>query len=129
MKLKLQILKDRYAIFRFEPDSEIPDWIKNSDFYSFSKTKNELSVVGRNPERPFEELNVNQDWRILKIPGPLNFSLTGIIAEISGILGKSNIPVFIISTYDTDYFMVKDQDLAKSIDSLEAFGHEITFEN
>ena len=71
---------------------------------------------------------MNSDWRALKIAGPLDLTLVGIIAEISRILKDSNISIFSISTYETDYVMVKNRDLNKAVDSLKANGHEIIFE-
>lgn len=129
MKLNLIILKDTYAIYRFNNDNNIPEWIKDSDFYSVTRTQDELSIICKQFDRITEEPTVNKDWRILKIQGPLDFSLVGIIAGISGILEKNKISIFTISTYDTDYILIKIQDLDKTIDSLKANGHEITYEN
>ncbi|HKJ81311.1 MAG TPA: ACT domain-containing protein [Ignavibacteriaceae bacterium] len=128
MRLKLIILKDSYAIYRFNNNVDIPEWIKDSDFSSVTRTRDELSIVSRQADNIKEEYKADIDWRIIKIQGPLNFSLVGIIAEISGILGDNNIPVFTVSTYDTDYILVKNRDIDKTIDSLAAHGHEITYE-
>jgi hypothetical protein len=129
MQLNLIILKDKYAIYRFETDSDIPNWIRNSDFYSITKTKDELSIISKQLDLTTEVPETNKDWRILKIQGPLDFSLIGIIAEISRILKEIKISIFTISTYDTDYIFLKNQDLNKAIDSLKANGHKITYEN
>ncbi len=125
MQLTFIILKDKYAIYKFKPNSDIPDWIKTSDFYSITRTKNELSIVSKQNDVMTESQESNTDWKILKIKEPLDFSLIGIIAEISGILKEAQISIFTISTYDTDYILVKNQDLNKAIDSLKANGHEI----
>ena len=125
MKLKLIILKSKYAICRFDSDSDIPMWIKDSEFFSVTRTEDELSVVSRQSDSNPEITEINKDWRILKIQGPLDFSLVGIIAEISRILKEINITIFTISTFETDYILVKNKDLDKAIDSLTANGHEI----
>lgn len=129
MKLNLIILKDIYAIYRFNHDIDIPAWVKDSDFYSVTRTHDELSVVCKQSDLITEGSAVNTDWRIIKIQGPLDFSLVGIIAEVSGILKKIKISIFTISTYDTDYILVKNQDLDKAVDSLKFNKHVIFFEN
>jgi hypothetical protein len=128
MHLTLIILKDIYTIYKFKPDSDIPDWIKNSDFYSVTKTKDELSVVSKQIDLLTETQGINKDWTILRIQGPLDFSLIGIIAEISGILEEAKISIFTISTYDTDFILVKNKNLIKAIDSIKANGHKIKYE-
>lgn len=127
MMLNLIILKDTYAIYRFNSDIDIPEWIKDSDFYSVTRTQDELSVVSKQYDSITEEYAVNAGWRVIKIQGPLDFSLVGIIAEVSGLLKKRKISIFTISTYDTDYILVKSQDLGKAVDSLKSNGHIITF--
>jgi hypothetical protein len=122
--LTIDILPDNYSIFRFSSESEIPDWIYSSDFYSITKTKDEISVVAFQTDEA-AGLQCNRDWRVLKIAGPLDFSLIGIVANISTALSDKKIPVFIISTYDTDYILVKQNDLFAGIKALEEIGHKI----
>lgn len=129
MELNLKILKDKYVIYRLETYSDIPDWIKDSDFYSITKTKDEISVISKQHDLTTEIPEANKDWRIMKIQGPLDLTLVGIQAEISGILKENNIPIFTISTYDTDYIFVKIHDINKAADSLKANGYGITYEN
>lgn len=127
MNLNLQLLNDKYAICRFNIDSVIPDWIKDLDFYSVTKTKDELSVVCKQSGL-LNDCEINEDWRILKVVGPLDLSFIGIIAEISGILKENEISIFTISTYETDYILVKSNDLNRAIDSLKAKGYEMIYE-
>jgi hypothetical protein len=129
MQLNFEILKDKYAIYRFKSDVNIPSWISDSDFYSVTKTKDELSIVCKQHNPLANTSDINNDWKILKLKGPLNLSLVGIIAEVSGILKESEISIFTISTYETDYILVKNQDLSKAIDSLKANGHKVSYEN
>ena len=125
MKHTLTVLKDVYAICQLNSNSEIPGWIKDSDFYSFTRTKDEVSIVCKQSAIQGSKNKTNKNWRILKIMGPLDFSLIGIIAEISAILKKHKISVFVISTYETDYIMVKNSDLNKAIVALKNDGHKI----
>lgn len=74
-------------------------------------------------ESVFEEIICNNDWRVIKIKGPLDFSLTGIIARISGILFENNIPIFTISTFNTDYIMIKQKDLTSGLNALQREGY------
>ncbi len=129
MTLKLTILNKKYSIYKFLNQSVLPDWIYSSDFYSITGTKDELSVVAVQNDSISENVKCNKNWRILKIEGPLDFSLTGIIASITCILKKENIPVFIISTYDTDYILVKQKNLNNSIKALRKKGYSVSKEN
>jgi hypothetical protein len=128
MALQLIILKNTFAIYRFNPDVEVPEWISDSAFYSVTKSPDELSVVCEQNENHTGATAVSSDWKALKIAGPLDLSLIGIIAEISRILKESNISIFSIATYETDYILVKNRDLNKAVDSLKANGHKIVNE-
>jgi len=120
------LLKDTYAIYKFKSSSKTPRWIENSEFYSVTKTKDELSIVCKQMEVKLPIGGVaDTNWRMIKIAGPLDLSLTGIIAEISGVLAESAVPVFTISTYHTDYFMVKEENLDKAITVLKESGYKI----
>lgn len=124
MKLSLHVLKDFYMISRFRPGSELPAF-NTSEFYSITGTTEELSVVCKQTETSEVFPNANKNWRVLKIAGPLDFSLIGILAEISCILKNVKIPIFTISTYDTDYILVKNDFLPKAIEALLEKGYEI----
>jgi len=126
--VKLIVSEKRYSIYKFESGSVLPDWIYSSDFYSITKTEYELSVVAHQTDLMSENITCNRDWRILKIEGPLDFALTGVIANISDILKEKKISVFVISTYDTDYVLVKQDKIDMAIKSLKEKGHEISIE-
>jgi hypothetical protein len=125
MNLNIEILKDKYAIYKLTPDSEIPSWIKDLDFYSITKTRDELSLVCKQNDSLNDAFEINKNWKILKIIGHLDLSIIGVIAEISRILKENKISIFTISTYDTDYVLVKERDLNRAVDSLKANGHII----
>jgi len=128
MKLNFIVLKKRYSIYKFNSESGLPDWIYSSDFYSITKTEDELSAIAVQTDIISEEIISSKDWRIFKVEGPLDFSLIGIIAEITEILKEIKISVFIISTYNTDYILVKDTDLNNGINALKAEGHNVSME-
>ena len=97
---KLLILKGKFAICRFNHNSSLPSWVNQGDFYSITKSKDEISVVC-NQENVKGVKRVEKNWKVLKIEGPLDFSLIGIISKISTILAENNISIFVISTFDT----------------------------
>jgi hypothetical protein len=129
MAFNLIVLSKKYSIYKFLNQTVLPDWIYSSDFYSITGTKDELSVVASQNDSISDNIKCNKNWRILKISGPLDFSLVGIIADITCILKEKNIPVFIISTYDTDYIFIKQKDLNNGIKALTRKGYTFLNEN
>ena len=126
--MNFEVLESNYAIYRFGNESSLPDWIYSSDFYSITKTKDEISVVAAQNDLIFIDIECNKDWRIIKIEGPLDFSLVGIIADISAIFKSVKISIFTLSTYNTDYFLIKQKDLDTGIQSLIENDHKVTIE-
>jgi hypothetical protein len=126
--MNFEVLECDYAIYRFGISSLLPDWIYSSGFYSITKTKDEISVVATQNDLISSDIVCNKDWRIIKIEGPLDFSLVGIIAEISAIFKKKNISIFTISTYDTDYFLIKQKDLDFGIKALIENDHKVSIQ-
>jgi hypothetical protein len=127
MDLSFTLLKDVYSIYRFDSGAPFPYWLDNSDFYSVTKTKDELSVVSKQIEvRHDDKIRTDRNWRILRINGPLQLSQIGIIADVSDLLKKNMIPIFEISTFDTDYILVKNNDLDKAVKALTGAGNIIT---
>jgi hypothetical protein len=123
-KLNMTLLKDRFGVCRLDENEAIPKWAVDSTFFSITKTMDELSVVCEQKRVP-ENIRCERDWFALKVEGPLDFSLVGILARISSILSKEEISIFAISTYDTDYILVKEKDVEKAINVLIKDGYEI----
>lgn len=124
MTFNLTVLEKKYSIYKFKQGSVLPEWVYSSEFCSVTSTSDELSVVTVQNDHISDWIAVSKDWRIFRIEGPLDFSLIGVIADISAILKEARISVFIISTYDTDYILVKEKDLNTSIDSLQNKGYK-----
>jgi hypothetical protein len=122
----LKVLQKKFTIIKFQPDSVLPEWIYLSEFYSITKTQEELSVVTEQTDSLKENITASKDWRVLKIVGPLDFSLIGVIADISNILKDARVPIFTISTYNTDYILVKQIDLDVAIKALRDKNYNIT---
>jgi len=121
--MNFKVLTGKYAIYKFAIGSVMPERICSSDFYSITKTIDEISVVARQSDVIEGYMECNKDWRIVRIEGSLDFSLVGIIADISAIFKKKNISIFTISTYDTDYFLIKQKDLDSAIQALIENNH------
>lgn len=115
--LTLRLLKEKYGVCRLDKSESIPEWAKNNDFFSITKTCDELSIVCLQSDIP-NNIKCEKDWRILKIEGPLDFALIGILSKISAILAQKEISIFAISTYDTDYILVKGKDIDNAIAAL-----------
>jgi len=122
--LTMKLLKEKYGVCRLNKNKLIPEWAQNSDFFSITKTCDELSIVCSQDDIP-NDIQCEKDWKILKIEGPLDFSLIGILASISTILAQKGISIFAISTYDTDYILVKNKHIRNAIDSLVKERYEI----
>jgi uncharacterized protein len=125
-RMDLTVLENTYSIFRFDSNSRLPENIYSSEFCSVTRTKDELSVVAVQNHLITGYSSCETDWRIIKINGPLAFSMTGVLAGISGILKETGIPIFVISTYETDYIMVKANDLVSAINALCTAGHTVS---
>ena len=122
--LTMKLMKGLYGVCRLNRDEAIPEWVFQGSFYSVTKTLNELSVVCSQDNIP-DEIKCEKDWRILRVEGPLDFSLIGILSSISTTLANKGISIFAISTYDTDYILVKDKKVDMAIDALSAEKYEI----
>lgn len=123
-KLTMKLLKDKFGVCRLNKNERVPEWAKNSEFYSITKTLDELSIVCSQDIIP-SDIRCERDWRVFMVVGPLEFSLIGILAYISTILAQRGISIFAISTYDTDYILVKDKDIDHAIDALSNEKYEI----
>lgn len=119
-KLSLSLLPQKLAICRLEKDARIPTWATGGTFFSISKTDDELSIVCFENKVP-DDIKSEKNWRAFKIMGPLDFSLTGILASLANPLAEAKISIFAISTFDTDYLLVKDDDLEKAVKILSTF--------
>ena len=119
--LTLSILPYHLAVC---PSVSLPGWLFTLPFWSVTRTADELSVV-------LPEENVSGDWksekgwRGLMVLGPIDFSLVGILAALAASLAAAGIPILALSTFDTDYLLVKEQDLFRAVEVLTASGYEI----
>ena len=122
--MQLRTLPETYAIVRLQPGAELPDWVDKGPFRSVTRTDHEVSVVCRDRDVPEGE-SAERGWRVIEVLGPLDFSLTGVVASLVDPLAKVEIPLFVISTFETDYVLVRGGDLDDTIEALELAGHEV----
>jgi hypothetical protein len=117
----LDVLPERFGICRLDPDASIPNWAQAAPFFSITRTEEELSVVCREHVIP-QQTWYEKGWRCLKVQGPLDFSETGILYSLTKPLAREDISVFALSTYHTDYLLVREKDLPKTIEALSREG-------
>src|SRR5262249_5519366 len=133
-KLTLSILPETLAICRLDPASSIPDWATRGAFSSITRTADELSIICPQMDVPHNipELRedsdktgpvVEKNWRCFKVAGPLDFALTGVMSSLVSPLAHAGITVFAISTYETDYLMVRAVSLDHAVRVLRLADH------
>ena len=136
-----------FAVCRLSNEDPTPDWVVSAlrstaprtlqtggtSFLSITRTREELSIVCpqqfvdiTNPN--LSSITVERDWAMLKVEGPLDFGLTGILASLAVVLAQASISIFAISTYDTDYILVKQECLADAVSVLRTAGHTLIHE-
>ena len=122
--LSLSVLPYHLAVCRLSPGAILPGWLFELPFWSVTRTAEELSVV-LPEENVFWDWKSEKGWRCLMVRGPLDFSLVGILAALAASLAAAGISIFALSTYDTDYLLVKEQDLFHAVEVLIASGYEV----
>ena len=122
--LTISTLPDRLAVCRLPPGDPVPEWAFSGWFCSVTRTQDELSVVcaeGIVPER----MSCERGWRCLRVQGPIAFSEIGVLSSLVTPLAEVGISIFVISTYDTDYVLVKQDALSSAQDVLVSHGHVV----
>jgi len=123
-KLQLVMLRDLYAICRLHHDAPIPAWASSGGFFSITRTADELSVVCPQSFVP-DGVRCERDWRCLRVAGSMDFSMIGVVASLVTPLAKAGVSVFVISTFDTDYLLVKETDVERAMEALRGAGHAL----
>ncbi len=122
--LKFRQLPGHYAIVCLDPNSPVPDWATKSDFTSITRTADELSIVcplANLPADVYSQLR----WICLKLEGPFPFSQTGVLLSFIEPLSNNGVPIFAISTFDTDYVLVPEEFAELALRELSEAGHEL----
>ena len=123
MKIVLRSLNKDLTVCRID---SLSDMIFADDFFFLCKTEDELSLVCTTEDAPENPLEREDGWRGFYIEGQLDFSMVGVIAGISKILAENDIEIFVTSTYNTDYILVKKEKYDRAMTALEEAGYKIS---
>ena len=119
--MTIEVIQGSYAVCKLK---QIPQVQKAATLFFLTVTNSEISLVCEDELIP-HDCKAEKGFSAMRIAGILDFSLNGILAKISGILEQEGVSIFAISTYDTDYILVKDHDLERAIETLTQSGHQI----
>ena len=122
--LTLDLLSDELAVCRLPVDAAVPNWAWSGELTSITSTDDELSVVCTAEPVP-DDVQHTAGWRAFKVRGPLDFGLVGILAGLSQTLADAGVSIFAISTYDTDYILVRDTQLNAAVEALKGAGFQV----
>ncbi len=122
--MELTLLRQELAVCRLDAASELPEWARKGPFFSLTRTPDEWSVVCSREAVP-EGVRHEAGWRAFRLKGPIDFSAVGILASLTAPLARSGISLFALSTFDTDYVLVKEADVKKASLALRQDGHRI----
>ena len=124
--LKLKITKEKFAICKLNSMEHISDLFEKGNFISITKTEEEISLICREEDTPhLTGMKVENDWQYIMIEGPLDISMVGVIAGFSEIFKNKGIPIFVLSTYNTDYIFIKQRHISDAIRALKEANHEV----
>jgi hypothetical protein len=125
-RLPLEVLPATLAICRLPADAPVPPWAGDpGPFLTISRTAEELSITAAQSVVP-ADARCERDYRAIRVRGTLPTTLVGILLAIAQPLADAGLSIFAISTYDTDYVLVKERDLAAAVEALRRAGHDIT---
>jgi hypothetical protein len=124
MALTLQLLPGEYAIARLAPDAAVPAWADAPAFSSITRTADELSILCPAAQIP-ADVKSESGWRALKLRGPFPFNAVGVLSSVLAPLAFSKISILAVSTFDTDYVLVKAAQLEDAIRTLRHAEHTI----
>lgn len=121
---RLTLLPSPMALCRLAPDAKIPNWVEDASLLSITRTNDELSIIC---DAHLVPTNVQAEggWRAMKMIGPLEFTMVGVLAAILNPLAEAQVSILAISTYDTDYILVTDPDLRTALTALQEAGHQV----
>ncbi len=122
--MTLAVHPELYTIHSFSPEAVLPSDVFTQEMFFIGKTREELSVVVPS-HLTLDSLECESNWICLEVLGPLGFSMTGILSRISGALAEVQISIFAISTFDTDYILVKKDKQSQALTALKKSGYQI----
>ncbi|MFD3305636.1 MULTISPECIES: ACT domain-containing protein [Alteromonas] len=124
-KQTLLVRESLFTIHSLDPETNIPASVLNSPLFFLGKTEDELSIVVPDSV-DVPSLDSDEGWRALELLGPLHLSMVGIMAQIGQVLASAKVAIFVVSTFDTDFFLVKDNKLKDAISALKKAGYSVS---
>jgi hypothetical protein len=124
-RLALLVVDGTFAVCRFPANAPIPSWATAGDFFSITHTADELSVVCRDGDVP-DGITCERGWRCLRVAGAMPFTAVGVLASLTAPLAEARVSLFTLSTFDTDYLLVKAADFDAAVDALRRHGHTVS---
>jgi hypothetical protein len=119
----LTLLPETFAICQLPPETPTPPWTTGTPV-SITRTREELSIVCEEGNVP-EGVRQQRGFRCLKVAGPLDFAMTGVIAALAGPLADAGISIFPLGTYDTDYLFIRQEEVRRAVAVLKGVGHRV----
>ena len=123
-KHNLTLLAGKYAVSRLDARDAVPAWAMAGELFSVTRTADELSVVCEAGLAP-DGVRCERGWRCLKVEGPFEFTVVGVLSTLAGSIARAGVGVLAIATFDTDYLFVKADDLDRTVAALVADGHTV----
>jgi len=123
--LTLILHRARFAVCQLPADAPLPAADRLGELWSVTRTPDELSLVVEASAVDPAWRTVEAGWRCLQVEGPLDFSLVGILAALAGALAEAGVSIFALSTYNTDYLLVRDADVRRAVRALRGQGHRV----
>jgi hypothetical protein len=124
MKLSLTLLEQTFTVHRLSPDAKIPPTALRTPFFSITRTDDELSLV-LPASVEIESDRSEAGWACFKVEGPLEFGMVGVLAGIAGALARAGVSIFTLSTFDTDYILVKREQAPVALEALLSAGYQV----
>lgn len=122
--IRLKVLPELYSISRLGSKAPIPTWADGEGFVSISRSADELSIVCHQSRVP-EDVQNDRDWRCVQLVGPFAFDETGIVLSVVRPLSEADLGVFVVSTFDGDFLLLKADRLPEGLAVLRGAGHSI----
>jgi hypothetical protein len=123
-QLALITLPEKFAVCKLEAKAPVPQWATSGSLVSITRTADELSVVCPQNLVP-ADVTCEVDWRCVRVAGTMDFALIGVVVSLVNPLAEAGISVFVVSTFDTDYLLVKEKDWERAAEALQLAGHKL----
>jgi uncharacterized protein len=122
--LTLSVMDGLFAIAKLAPDAAIPGWATQGGFFSVTRTEDEVSLVVAEASVP-DGSDASRGWRMFQLQGPFAFNEVGVLASVTNPLARIGIGIFVVSTFNTDYLLVQQDEAPAAVEALEHAGHRI----